>query len=244
MKRGERGGIFFRLLFLMFFLFVLAVFYLARHPLMRFAGDFWVLDEPPMQSDALIVLGDDNYRADRAFKAAELFRSGVGPVVVASGRMLRANVSVADMMEHDLESFGVPSSSIVKLAHRAQNTQEEATEAAHLIQAKGWKRITVVTSNYHARRVRFIYERVVPQGVAVRVSGARDSDFDASHWWETRQGEKLFLSELVGYFVARWELREKAPSQRETSALVLAAHKSWNGCGARLLARASPPSRI
>ena len=226
MTGAERGGIFFRLLSLLFFLFVLAVLYIARRPLMRFAGAFWVLDEPAVPSDALIVLGDDNYAADRAFKAAELYRAGVAPVVVVSGRMLRANVSIADVMAHDLGSFGVPASAIVKLTHRAQNTQEEADEAAHLIETRKWKRVQVVTSNYHARRVRFIYERVVPRGVAVRVSGARDSEFDPSSWWETRQGEKLFLSELLGYFVARWQLRDKTASQRETSFGVLAEHKA------------------
>ena len=217
MNCAERGGIFFRLLFLMFFLCVAAVLYLARRPLMRFAGEFWVLDEPAKQSDALIVLGDDNYAADRAFKGADLYRAGVAALVVVSGRMLRANVSVADVMAHDLQSFGVPASSIMKLAHRAQNTQEEASEVARLIQNRGWKRVQIVTSNYHARRVRFIYERVLPRGVTVHVSGARDSEFDPLHWWETRQGEKLFLSELAGYLVARWQLRGQAASQRETS---------------------------
>ena len=130
MIRSEQGGIFFRLLFLMFFFGFLALLYVARHPVMRLAGQFWVVDEPVAQADALIVLGDDNYAGDRAFHAAELYREGVARVVVASGRMLRQNVSVADIMEHDLESFGVPAAAIVKLTHRAQNTREEATESA------------------------------------------------------------------------------------------------------------------
>jgi uncharacterized SAM-binding protein YcdF (DUF218 family) len=216
-SRREHGGIFFRVLFLLFFFGFLAVLYAARHPLLRFAGQFWVVDEPAAQSDALIVLGDDNYAADRAFHAAELYREGVTPVVVASGRMLRQNVSMADVMEHDLKSFGVPASSIVKLAHRAQNTREEAVEAARLIQARGWKRVLVVTSNYHARRARFIYERVLPSGVGLRVSGARDSEFDPSRWWQTRQGQKLFMSELAGYLVARWELRSRPAPENETA---------------------------
>jgi uncharacterized SAM-binding protein YcdF (DUF218 family) len=219
-RRGEHGGIFFRLLFLLFFAAFLALFYVARHPLMRLAGQFWVVDEPPAPSDALIILGDDNYAADRAFHAAELYREGVAPVVVASGRMLRQNASIADLMEHDLESFGVPAAAIVKLTHRAGNTREEAVEAAHLIQARGWKRVLVVTSNYHARRARFIFSRVLPSTVSLRVSGARDSEFDPSRWWETRQGQKLFLSELAGYVVARWELRSK-PAPENESALVI-----------------------
>jgi uncharacterized SAM-binding protein YcdF (DUF218 family) len=220
-RGNESGGIFFRLLFILFFAACLAVVYAARDPLMKLAGELWVVDEPPTASDALIVLGDDNYAADRAFRAAELYRAGFAPSVVASGRMLRRNVSLAEIMEHDLESFGVPAPSIVKLEHRAQDTREEAAEAAHLIQSRGWKHVLVVTSNYHARRARFIFERVLPSGVSLRVSGAPDSEFDPSRWWEARQGQKLFLTELIGYLVARWELRRS--EARANGAAILAA---------------------
>jgi uncharacterized SAM-binding protein YcdF (DUF218 family) len=219
-RRSEHGGIFFRLISLLFFFGFIALLYMARHPLLRFAGEFWVVDEPAAQSDALIVLGDDNYAADRAFRAAELYREGVAPMAVVSGRMLRKDVSLADVMGHDLESFGVPAKSIVKLTHRAQNTREEAAEVARLIQSRGWKRVLVVTSNYHARRAQFIFERTLPSSVSLRVSGARDSDFDPSRWWQTRQGQKLFFSELAGYLVARWELRN-GPARGNESALVI-----------------------
>ena len=63
--------------------------YLARHPILRFAAESWVIDEPAAHADAIVVLGDDNFYADRATHAAELFRQGVAPVVVASGRRLR-----------------------------------------------------------------------------------------------------------------------------------------------------------
>jgi uncharacterized SAM-binding protein YcdF (DUF218 family) len=219
-KRSEHGGIFFRLLLFLLFIVLLAVAYSARRPLMRFAAESWVVDEPVAPSDALIVLGDDNYAADRAFHTADLYRANAAPIVVASGRYLRQNVSVADLIEHDLESFGVPAKSIVKLPHRADNTREEAVEAEKLIRARGWKRIIVVTSNYHTRRARFIFERVLPAGVTLRVSAARDSEFDPTRWWETRQGRKLFMTELAGYVVAWWELRGK-PSPGSQAAFVL-----------------------
>lgn len=225
MKRKEHGGIIFRFLFFLFFLGLLVVVYAARHPLMRFAAQAWVIDEPVAASDAVIVLGDDNYAGDRAFHAADLYRAGAAPVVVASGRFLRQNVSVADMMEHDLESFGVPAKAIVKLTHRADNTREEALEADRLIRARGWKRIIVVTSNYHTRRARFIFEKVLPKNVTLRVSAARDSEFDPAHWWETRQGRKVFMTELAGYVVAWWELRSGAAPGNETAfGIVSASH--------------------
>lgn len=219
MRRGEHGGIFSRLLFLMLFAGLLLLIFVVRHPLLRFAGQFWVIDEPSAPSDALIVLGDDNYRADRAFHAAELYREGVAPTVVVSGRMLRQNVSLADVMEHDLQSFGVPAAAIVKMSNRAENTREEAGEAARLIHARGWKRVMVVTSNYHARRTRFIYGKVLPPRIVFRVSGARDSEFDPSRWWETRQSQKLFMTELAGYIVALWELRGAPARENESASL-------------------------
>jgi uncharacterized SAM-binding protein YcdF (DUF218 family) len=220
MRRGERGGIFFRLLSLLSFLAFRAFLYSVRNPLMRLAGNLWMVNDPVVSTDVIIVLGDDNYAGDRAFHAAELYRSGLAPVVVASGRMLRANTGIADLMEHDLESFGIPAASIVKFAHRGANTQEEASALAWLIATRKWKRVLLVTSNYHARRARFILEQFVPPAVTVQVSGGRDSDFEPSRWWETRQGQKLFLGELFGYALARWELRNK--SNAPASAVVLA----------------------
>jgi len=212
MRRVERGGIFLRLLSLLLFLAFLGLVYMVRHPLLRLAGQFWVLDEPTERADVIIVLGDDNYTGDRATHAADLYHAGLAPQVVASGRLLRPYAGVSEMIERDLESRGVPATSIVKFSHRAANTREEAEALAGLVANRGWKRILVVTSNYHARRARFIFGRVFRPGLTVRVSAARDSEFDPSHWWESRLGRKLFLNEILGFAVAWWELRGKAPA--------------------------------
>ena len=158
-----------------------------------------------------------------AFHAADLYRTGLAPVVVASGRALRSYAGIAEMIQHDLESFGVPEAAIVKFPQRAENTREEAEALAPLISSRSWKRVLIVTSNYHARRARFIFERVVPSGVSVSVSGAHDSEFDPASWWETRQGRKLFLGELFGYAVAWWELRGKPASSPGEGLLTLSA---------------------
>ena len=55
----QRGGIFFRLIFYFHF-GSCAVLYLARVPLLRLAGEFWVVDEPPETSDVIVVLSGDN----------------------------------------------------------------------------------------------------------------------------------------------------------------------------------------
>lgn len=108
MKRTQRGGIIFRLMFLLMLALFLTGIYLVRHPLLRLAGGWWVVDEQPARADAILVLGDDNFAGELAAKAAELYRANWAPLVVASGRLLRPYAGIAELMERDLETRGVP----------------------------------------------------------------------------------------------------------------------------------------
>lgn len=222
-ENSERGGIFFRLLFMMFFLALIILVYLVRHPLMRMAGDFWTVDEGPVAADAIVILGDDNYSGDRATRAAELLKAGWAPRIVASGRYLRPYASIAELEEHDLIDRAVPASAIVRFAHRAENTRDEALAISQLISSRGWKRIIVVTSNFHTRRSRYICERAFPAGTVLRVVAAHDSDFDPDNWWRTRLGIKIFTHELVGMVVSIWEMRHD--NQRTSDST---APESWH----------------
>lgn len=207
---SQTGGIFFRLIFLAFFAATLCLLYLARHPLARLAGSFWIVDEEPAVSDVIVILSDDNFHADRAARAAELFKSGFAPRVLASGRLLRPYASVAELEQHDLTDHGVPAAAVVRLTHSAENTREEAVAISRELSVHRWKRVLLVTSNYHTRRARYICERVFPAGTILRVIAARDSAYDPSDWWNSRLGWKTFLHEAVGMPLAMWELRHNS----------------------------------
>jgi uncharacterized SAM-binding protein YcdF (DUF218 family) len=206
-RDSQRGGIFSKLLFLIFVVVLVAILYVARHPILRFAGDFWIVDETPQVSDVIVILSDDNYGADRAARAAQLFKSGMAPRVLASGRLLRPYAGIAELMERDLKALGVPANAIVPVTHRATNTREEAIADAQAIAAHGWKKVLLVTSNYHTRRANYIFERALPAGTELRVVSAPDSEYDPNTWWQTRNGLKRFLYESAGYVVAMWEMR-------------------------------------
>ncbi len=206
MNGTQRGGIFFRLMLLIFLALLLGAVYLARHPLLRLAGGWWDVQDRLERADAILVLGDDNYAGERASRSAELFRAGWAPVVVASGRLLRSYAGVAELIGRDLETGGVPSTSILRLPHRAGNTREEAQVLRDLVASRGWRRVLLVTSNYHTRRARYIFRKVLPAQVTILMVSVRDADFDPDSWWESRQGRKLFLLETAAYLVAVWEL--------------------------------------
>lgn len=217
MMSGQRGGIIFRLMALVVFCSFAGTIYLARHPLLWAAARFWIVQDRVEPADVIIVIGDDDFAANRATEAAALFRAGWAPQVVASGRMLRPYTSIADFMARDLESQGVPTSAIVRFSHRAQDTLEEADGLRVLVAQKGWRRILLVTSNYHTRRARYIFRKLLPASVSVEVAGASDPGFEPATWWESRQGRKTFFLEAVGYLVAVWELRDRKAGSSSTA---------------------------
>jgi uncharacterized SAM-binding protein YcdF (DUF218 family) len=219
-KEAERGGILVKLMVLLFFAVFCGVLYLARHPILRFIAETWIVEDPLERADALIVLSDDNFYADRATRAVELFREGKAPLIVASGRRLRPNAGISELMEHDLVERGAPKDKVLRFAHDADNTREEAEALAKLAKERRWHSAIVVTSNYHTRRARYIFRRVFPQDIEVRIASARDGDFDPQHWWEKRKSEKELTLEFAGMAVAMWELWGKSAGKETSQSVV------------------------
>ena len=202
---SQSGGILFSLITLLVVILVFAVLYVARHPIFRLIGEGWVVEDTLERSDAILVLSDDNFYADRATRAAQIYRQGLGAVVVASGRRLRPYAGVSELMEHDLIERGVPKDKILRVAHDSDNTREEAKALAEVARQKKWRIVIVVTSNYHTRRARYIFTHIFPADVRLQITGAHDGDFDPESWWEKRISIKKLVREMAGMIVAIWE---------------------------------------
>jgi uncharacterized SAM-binding protein YcdF (DUF218 family) len=206
---AQRGGIFAKLLVLIVLVVFCALIYLVRVPLLRLAGNFWVVSNPPANCDAIVILSDDDFTADRASRAAELYHSGWAPRIIASGRWLRPYASIAQLMQHDLEARGVPAQAIIPFPHNAPNTREELTDIRAFVQQHGWKRIMIVTSNYHTRRTRYLSRHIFPPSITFLIESAPDVNYDPDSWWRTREGLKIFFHESVGLVVAVWEVHHQ-----------------------------------
>jgi len=216
----ERGGILSSLIALLFLVLLCGALYLARRPLLRFAGESWIVDESLDHADAIIVLSDDNFYADRVTRAAELMREGKAPLVVASGRRLRPYAGIAELMQHDLIERGVAKEKIISFPQDADNTRDEAEALKDLVLEKKWTSVLIVTSNYHTRRARYIFRHVFPQGVALAVVSARDGDFDPQQWWEKRKSFKELTREVAGLLAAMWELRHASAASSVSQSVV------------------------
>src|SRR6267378_6026012 len=217
---GEPGRIFLNLIILLFLVIFCFALYLVRHPLLRFMAESWIIEDTLDKADALIVLGDDNFYADRVTRAAQLFREGKAALVVASGRRLRPNAGIAELMEHDLVERGVPRDRIVRFVHDGDSTIEVAQALTRLVKERKWHSVIVVTSNFHTRRARYIFQHVFPESVEVRIASASDGDFDPQHWWEKRKSLKELTQEFAGMLANWWELRGKNEKKETTQSVV------------------------
>ncbi len=219
-NQDELGRIFLNLILLLFFLIFCLALYFVRRPLLRFTAESWIIEDPLEKADALIVLGDDNFYGDRATRGAQLYREGKAPVIVASGRRLRPNAGIAELMGHDLEERGVPRDKILRFTHDAGSTLEEAEALRRFAREKKWHSVIVVTSNFHTRRARYIFRRVFPQGIEVRVASANDGDFDPQHWWEKRKSIKELTKEFAGMMETIWELKGRSETNETSQSVV------------------------
>jgi uncharacterized SAM-binding protein YcdF (DUF218 family) len=246
--RVQGGGIFFKLLALVFLLVCAGIVYLMRVPLLRAAGAYWVRSDAPERADAILVLGNDDVAGDRARRAADLYRAGWAPVVVASGRFLRPYFSVAELIERDLARDGVPARAIVAFPQHATHTLAEAIALRGFCQSRGWRRVLVVTSNYHTRRTRYIFRKLFPPAIEVLVIAAPDQNYDPDAWWRSRESVKIFFLESIAYPAAAWEVHRLRESQAKTAGASLSSWRTHfvpflvarsTGAGLRTLARRS-----
>jgi hypothetical protein len=186
------------------------------------------VDDEPEKSDVIVILSDDNFNGDRAARAAELYKSGFAPHIIASGRFLRPYASISELEQHDLTDRGVPQSAIVRLTHMAADTREECMAIGQQLSAHGWRKVILVTSNYHTRRSRYICERLFPAGTILHIAAARDSEYNPDSWWESRQGLKIYFHEFVGMPVAMWELRHNSVQTSSGGSSRLDARACWH----------------
>ncbi len=191
-----RGGIFAKLLFLIFLLFLLGVAYLFRGPVLRSLGRWWVVSEEPEKVQVIAVCSGDNAYGERVRKAVELYRAGWGEWLLLSGGVYRTYLPEVELMKREAIGQGVPAERVLTLSSGASFTREEIQQMKALLTRHGWNRVLLVTSNYHARRVRIIARKVLGEtGIAFRVVAAPDSEFPADGWWRTDTGQSCFWLE-------------------------------------------------
>jgi uncharacterized SAM-binding protein YcdF (DUF218 family) len=164
-----------------------------------------VTGDQPAPADGIVILGGG---LGRAVHAAWLYHQGLAPRVfvsrpqVGQNREMFADYGVALPREEDinlvmLRHDGVPEAAIVVYGQYVLSTVEEAEAlraALHTTPAKPPARLLLVTSPFHTRRARLVFERVFPETEILAVATGNPVPAD---WWNDRGSALMVVTELA-----------------------------------------------
>lgn len=158
-------------------------------------GRFLVVADKPAPVEVLVVLSGD--RGERLEYAFRLYQEGLADRFLLSGGPLYADLTEADLLRRHAQVLGVPEGKII-VEPRATNTYQNALYSRELMEYYGLHSAIVVSSPYHMRRVRALFDEVYA-GSDIRLVylPVEDSWFDPERWWESAGGRRLVLAEYL-----------------------------------------------
>ena len=123
------------------------------------------------ETDAIVILGgatrgdthlstmaDLNTAADRITHGLALYQAGKAPLVLLTGGSTTGSRPEAEQLRDYLELMGMPRSALL-LERQSLDTRQNAQYSKVLLEARGVRKITLVTSAYHMRRALPLFER-------------------------------------------------------------------------------------
>ena len=171
----------------------------------RRVGRWLVVEDPLEPAQAIVVLSGS--MPVRARQAAEIYRQGFAPEVWVSRPASPAEELREMGIDYVGEDFynqkvlihlGVPPEAIRVLERPASNTQEEVREITEELRQAEGKKVILVTSKAHTRRVRAIWKAQVGEYPRAVIRYASQDSYDAEHWWRTTRDALTVVRELLG----------------------------------------------
>ena len=156
------------------------------------AGTWLVVEDPLQPSRSVVVLG--GHVPFRAMEAAAVYQRGwAREVWLTRGGVYEEDLALATLgidrtpehvySQQVLERLGVPGDAIRVLPERNLNTADEVRAVARELEATGGDRAILITSKYHARRVKVVWHALVGGRAEAIVRHAPDDPFEPGRWW-------------------------------------------------------------
>jgi hypothetical protein len=176
----------------------------VRTTILRMGGWALVLDEPLESVDVVVVV----LGGDRApiLEAADYVHAGItSRVAVLSDppdkverELTRRGVAFEDETAAAirlLNSLGV--SAVERIPKAGSGTEQIGPALPRWCDARGYRKIVVVSPPDHSRRMRRMLDRsLTGHETKARVRIARHSSFEPDHWWQDRDGQRTGIVEL------------------------------------------------
>ncbi len=192
-----------KLLVCLLLLVVCACLVLAYRPLLTFYANLFSVHNATPGADALVVLGGRvQTRFPYTFK---LYRQGYAETILMTDlRPFNPGIpgyncsqrtiafALRDYLEPGAPLSVVPS----RTGTGCVSTFDEAWDLLAYSQSKGYKRLIIVTDEFHTRRALYAFHKIFKDsGIIVEAMGAPNAVFNAQNWWRSDSGLKACLLE-------------------------------------------------
>ena len=155
----------------------------------------------------MAVLGGDG--GDRGLTAARLYAAGLAPRVLVAG-MEGSPPEVRRAILHwrvqVLTERGVPPERL-EFDFESNNSMEEALNTRRLMEARGWRRVLVVSDPSHMRRLSWTWRRVFEgSGLEYSLVASSPADWKPEIWWRDEKSGAAVILECIkiAYYLAKY----------------------------------------
>lgn len=164
-------------------------------PILLKVGSYLVVDEPPVESDLVVVSGGD---VDRILYGVELVRKGVAPrlLVLLNPKDCPRfwDFDCKEQVRKHLLGMGFSAEQVL-LEARPHSTYTDAVFARQRMESAGLRSAVVVSEPFHMRRVALSWRRVF-SGSGIRLTFSaipfEKAGLALEGWW-TREKELVFV---------------------------------------------------
>lgn len=148
--------------------------------------------DTPAESDLIVLVGGDSGRLK---KTAELYKAGYADFVLITP------VLEEHILEQSIEmsvKYGIPQEAIIA-DYKAVSTYTNATVTMDIMEENNMTSALIVTSDYHIKRTKYIYEKVNDENFEFKYIAALNEDGDRWH-----EGPGVFFIWYSEYIKLWW----------------------------------------
>lgn len=168
------------------------------------AGKFLVVNQSPQKADVIVVLAGDS--GERTEYGVKLLKEDYANKIIFSGGLLYYKTTAAELMKEHALDLGVLNDSII-LEDKADSTLQNAIYSKDLIKKEDFSSAIIVTSNYHMRRTKMVFDKEFKDsGIQLTYCAAEDKNFNADKWWANNKSIIIVINEyvkLIGYWMGK-----------------------------------------
>jgi uncharacterized SAM-binding protein YcdF (DUF218 family) len=193
MKKNFLAGIF------LVFGIIVIVGVVFSEPLLNGVSRALVYEDPLVKVEAIVVLAGG--RGSRIEAAARLYREGFGERLFFSGFEIYPETYTSTLMKNYALKLGVPEDKIIASVPEVEvSTRGESIANLELLKKNRIKKIILVTSAFHTRRAKLVYENALSllgYDIEFLVYPAPDPFVPVEGWWKLRTGQKGIFYEYI-----------------------------------------------